>query len=193
MKKSVRIFCSIALFVTTSVNAATIFAPTDGDVNFLDISSTDINWSYELYMFDDNTVVGSGLNAADGLLVPMPSIVGINGPFGNDYLATNMHSQTLTLTGSDHFLLAVHNLDTGEWIEDSGAVSLGANTQRIQFEYYNGAPNPVVLAVDVEIISSVPVPAAVWLFTSGLIGFSAIGRKKKPQQNNPVQTVLAMG
>jgi hypothetical protein len=163
------------LMAGSSSQAATILTPTDGDVNFLNISTTNVGWAYQLYMFDDSTVINNSLTAAGGLAVPLPSTVGVFGPVGGNYIATNSLANTLVLTGSDQFVLAVLNLNTNVWIEDSGSTSLGANAERITFNYLNANGTLAVLAVDVQVV---PVPAAVWLFGSGMIGLLGIASRK---------------
>lgn len=167
------------LLAVGSAQAATVLAPTDGDVNFLNISTTNVGWAYQLYMLDDSTVINNSLTAASGLNVPLPSIVGVAGPVGSNYIATNSAAQTLVLTGTDHFVLAVYNVNRNEWIEDAGSVSLGANAERITFNYTNANGSLAVLAVDVQVVpvSPVPVPAALWLFGTGLMGLAGFGKR----------------
>lgn len=176
MNKLKSILLATTFLAAGSSHAATVLAPTDGDVNFLDISLNNVPWAFELFMLDDNTSINNSLTSADGLLVPLPSIVGISGPFGSNYIATNANTQTMTLTDSDNFILAIHNLDTGDWIEDIGAISMGANAQRIIFEFTNSNESTAILSVDVEVVP-VPVPAALWLFASGLAGIISIGKR----------------
>ena len=146
------------------VDAATIFAPTDGDVNFLfgDLAGG------TLAMFDDSdqSYLGASIN------IEVPSIVGIIGPNGNgDHIAINSLNQTLTLTGNDNFILGLFFL--GNWLADSSVVALGANSYTVSFD--NGGS---VLQVDVQNVPAVPVPAAVWLFGSGLLGLVGVARKQ---------------
>lgn len=154
-----------ALLICSHVNAATIFAPTDGDVNFLFGNLG----GGTLAMFDDSDQSYAG----DLLYIPVPSIVGIAGPVNgnNDYIATNSLSNTLLLTGSDNFILGLNV--GGTWLSDSSVQYFGANTFRVFFD--NGGS---VVQVDVEIMPAVPVPAAVWLFGSGLIGLAGVARRK---------------
>lgn len=176
MNKLKSTFVAMALLAAGSSHAATVLSPTDGDVNFFNISLTNVPWAFELFMLDDSTVINNSLTSASGLLIPLPSIVGVSGPIGSNYIATNANAQTLLLTGSDHFVLAIHNLNTNAWIEDSGAISMGANAERIIFEYTNANQTTAILAVDVA-IAPVPVPAAIWLFGSGLLGLAGFGKR----------------
>ena len=176
MSKKIKWLCAALILGSTSANASTVMAPTDGDVNFLDISEPNVPWSWELYMFDDSTVVSNSLDVNAGLYISLPSIVGISGPFSGNYIATSTYSDTLTLSDSDQFILAIYNINTGDWIEDSGVIALGANAYRISFEYNNANDNRAILAVDVA-TTTVPLPTAFWLFASGIAGILAIKRK----------------
>ena len=155
-----------ALLMASQVNAATVFAPTDGDVNFLFANLG----GGTLAMFDDTDQNYLGSN----LTISAPEIVGFTGPVNanNDFIATGTNG-TLNLIGSDQFILG---LDTGggNWITDSAVVSVGANAFQVSFDN-----NGTLVTVDVQIIPPVPVPAAVWLFGSGLIGLVGVARRKK--------------
>ncbi len=179
MKSVYKCALGLLLLGSASANASTILSPTDGDVNFLDFDDSTISWSYQVYMFDDSAAVPTvDLSTMDSLVIPIPSIVGIAGPIGSgDYLATNELAQTLSLGGSDNFIVAVLNLDTNEWVRDTGIVSLGANAARIMFEYNDGE-NSSLLGVDIQ-TSAVPLPGAAWLFGAGLIGLAGIVRRRK--------------
>jgi hypothetical protein len=154
-----------ALITVGSANAATVFAPTDGDVNFL---FGDLQGG-TLAMFDDSDQSYLGAN----LVITVPSIVGIAGPVNanNDFIATNSVAQTLTLTGSDQFILGLNV--GGTWLADSSVTAVGANAYTVTFN--NGGS---VLQVDVRVVPQVPVPAAIWLFGSGLLGLVGVARRR---------------
>ena len=162
------ILLGVALLATGSANAATVFAPTDGDVNFLlgDLLGA------QLAIFDDQdqSYLGSSLGVGIG------DIVGFAGPNGSgNFVATNTTTAlSLPLTGSSNFILGLSTDSGASWAADTSVVSLGANAYSVTFG--TGAN---VVEVDVQIISAVPVPAAVWLFASGLLGLVSIARRKK--------------
>ena len=56
---------------------------------------------------------------------------------------------------------------TGSWAFDTGSLAV------------NGTEGPFIMKVEANPISSVPVPAAVWLMGSGLIGLASSWRRKK--------------
>lgn len=150
-----------------SVQASTVFAPNDGNVNFLfgDLPGA------MLAMFDDSDQnhLGASIN------ITLPSIVGVLGPVNgnNDYLATNSVSNTLTLTGSNHFILGL-SIDGGvNWVSDSSVASVGANAYTVVFNNVGS-----VLMVDVNEVPAVPLPAAAWLFGSGILTLVGLARRK---------------
>ena len=160
------ILMGFALLVSGTANASTVLSATDGDVNFL---FTPLASNLMLYMFDDN-FNNNFAGATDSLMVDIPSIVGISGPQSGDYLASNIHG-SLTLTAAPQFVVAVLDSNTNTWIGDSNPVFYGnGNAVRLHFTVGNN-----VYAVDVQ---PVPVPAAVWLFGSGLVGIVAVGRHR---------------
>ena len=156
------ILLGLAFLASGTANAATVFAPTDGDVNFL---NSTLGGSTLLAVFDDaDQGYGGG-----SLTVTVPEIVGFTGPFsGGDYIATGTGG-TLTLTGSDHFILGISTDGGSSWSADTSVISQGANSYTVNFS--DGS----VLEVDVRVV---PVPAAVWLFGSGLLGLIGIARRK---------------
>ena len=160
------ILIGLAFLGSGAANAATVFAPTDGDVNFLlgDLLGA------QLAIFDDEDQAYLGLS----LDVVIGDIVGFTGPNGSgNHIATNTTTaNTLLLTGSSNFILGLN--DGSGWIADSSVVALGANSYSITFG--TGAN---VIEVDVQIVPAIPVPAAVWLFGSGLLGLVVIARRKK--------------
>jgi hypothetical protein len=156
-----------ALLVASQANAATIFIPTDGDVNFL---LGDLNGA-QLAIFDDSDQSYTGLS----LGVSIGDIVGFAGPNGSsNYIATNTTTaNTLLLTNNSSFILGLSTDGGNNWMAESSIVSLGANAYTVIFSTGNS-----ITEVDVR-IAPVPVPAAVWLLGSGLIGLAGIARRKK--------------
>lgn len=146
-------FCMCA-----TASAATVWMPTDGDVNFL------FTFGGSLAMFDDEdqTYAGSHLELEANDRVTFT-------PNGSDFDAENLAMDTLTLTNSRQFILGLSVDGGSSWIADSGYIDFGNNAFRIFFENEGET-----LAVDVGIV---PVPAAVWLFGSGLIGLAGMARR----------------
>lgn len=167
IKQLMRGLGAAVLFVVAgSVNAATVFGPVDGNVNFLfgDLQGGSLG------LFDDSDQGYAG----PFIDVQVPSVVGFVGPVNaaNDHIATNSVGNTLLLSGSSDFILGLNV--GGVWLADSSVTSVGANSYTVAFS--NGG---TVLEVDVQVVSTVvPVPAAAWLFGSGLLGLAGIARRR---------------
>lgn len=162
----------IALLASAGANASTVLTVTDGDVNFL---FAPLAGGATLHMFDDDDNNNFAAATAN-LLVDVPSIVGVSGPQSGDWLASNGNGN-LTLTNAPDFVLAVFdpalNGGVGAWVGDSIAEWYGnGNAVKLTFE-----SSGVTYVVDVR-PSAVPVPAAVWLFGSGLVGLAGLARRR---------------
>lgn len=161
--------CVIAL-LAMKAGAATVMTATDGDVNFLfgDLQG------YELYMFDDDA-----FGSDENLLVPVPSLVRIDGPQsdanGTFNLATNSNG-TLRLDGdSPQFVVGVTNDGGNSWVMDENPVwELASDSVQLQFMLDQNTGS--VITVDVQ---PVPLPAAAWLFGSALLGMITVSRRRK--------------
>ena len=157
------------LLASATANASTVLTATDGDVNFVSFGST--LGQVDVYMFDDD-YNGQTLNVTNGLLIPIPSIVGIAGPNGGgNWTATSETPAVITLMSAPDFIVALRVISDGSWIVDTGSEDLGANTQRLSFT--RGQEQIIV-----DVATTVPVPAAVWLFGSGLLGLVGIARRR---------------
>ena len=156
-----------AFLVSGSASASTVFAPTDGDVNFF---NNDLSGSTLLAMFDDSDTSFTG----DNLSIPLPEVITVTagGDSGGDYTAVNEDTPTpatLNLTGSDWFILAISTDGGANWSGDTGVTIRGTNSYDVHFS--DGS----ILEVDARVV---PVPAAVWLFGSGLLGLVGVARRK---------------
>ena len=118
-----KLLIGIALTVCGSANAATIFAPTDGDVNFL-FANLD---GGTLAMFDDSDQSYSGLDLSINVLDCRISLVQFT---NNDHIATNGNG-TLTSDWRDQFILGLNWVELGS--ADTSVVSQGANSHQVSF------------------------------------------------------------
>ena len=156
-----------AFLVSGSASASTVFAPSDGNINFFNISLSE---GTLLAMFDDSDTSFAGSN----LSIPMPEVVTITegGIALGDYTAENEDTPTpatLNLTGSDWFILAISTDDGTSWSGDTNVIVRGTNSYDVYFS------DERILQVDARVV---PVPAAVWLFGSGLLGLVGVARRK---------------
>lgn len=149
--------------------------------------------SNSLY-FDDSSFDNSGnflggdwleINIATGDVATFSPVIGQN----TDYTVTNNawisgdtpanSNNELLLTGNDNFRLALRrgistDPDFIAWGEADSVVCSSA-TQSCTASWNFGTTQ---LVVDVDVVTAVPVPAALWLFGSGLLGLAGIAYRR---------------
>ena len=167
-------------------SAATIWAPTNEDTDFiqLDFAGTpDAGRGIStnggtLALFDDADFGGTALVIGEdgGQVVFTDNNDGSwNAEFFDE---SDTSGGSITLSGNANFTLG---MDWGMgYVGDSNATLISSpDTYLIVFDGYDAQENPIsgnTLAVD---LAPIPVPAAVWLFGTGLIGLVAVARRKK--------------
>ena len=158
---------SVALlgFISAAVPAATVWQPTDQNVNAMDLYLiVNILPSGNFYIFDDDAA--GNLGSAPNLPLATSDLLTFtqNG-LDWDIMGTN---GTLTVTGTPNFLFAESN--NSGFSQESSSSPLGPNNWRLVFG--SGAQ---LQAVDV---TPIPLPPAVLLLGSGLFGLACIARRR---------------
>ena len=162
-----------AIFLASgAANASTVFVPTDGDINFI---AETFNIGTQLAMFDDSDTLFGGNKL---FITPIPENINVSagGAGAGDWTATNESFATLNLTGSNRFRLAISTDSGVSWSGDTSTSPAGTNVLNVTFS------DGTILTVDIAVAgppAAVPVPPAVWLFGSGLLGLVGIARRKK--------------
>jgi len=165
-----KILCGMVLgMASISAQAASVYwEPTDGDVNF---SYTTVA-GYSLGIFDVDDFDGSQANPLmlyTGAGADTIDIVAA----GSDFSATSaVTGNFTTLYNDSQFVIAL--TDNNNWFEPISWYELAAGSNMYDITFSNGS----VLSIDAT-PTVVPVPAAVWLFGSGLIGLAGFARRKK--------------
>jgi hypothetical protein len=173
-----RLLCAGLLAAASSgahaIAVNSTFQPNDQTVNFFNVQGAS-NTDLQLAMFDDldTGFTGSLLNIAiTGDVASFDPTIGQ----AVDYTVTNNNSDTLTLLGSDQFILGLRDAVGGTfgWTQPTD-VTCTATTNSCTASW--SVAGTTELVVDVQ-LAPVPVPAAAWLFGSGLLGLTMVGRRR---------------
>ena len=179
MKKTFNYLAATAFMLASTAASATVWAPTNEDVDFIQLDPFGLTTDDGiLALFDEADFGGAALEIGkDGGHVTFTAS-------GSDWIAqyfdvNNASGGTITLTGDNNFVLG---MDWGSGYvpdDDKPILTSSPDTYLITFR---GGTTPdnfktgQTLAVDVKVV---PVPAAVWLFGSGLIGLVGVARRKR--------------
>ena len=185
MKNTINYLAATAfMLASTAASAATVdptvWAPTNEDVDFLQFNFDDFMTNGgTLAMFDEADFGGNAL------------VIGETGGHvtftasGSNWTAQyfdvdNVAGDSITLFGDNNFVLGMKWWDFLGYHPDSGwSLESSPDSYLITFDGFNGPESPVTgstLAIDVQVV---PVPAAAWLFGSGLIGLVGVARRKR--------------
>jgi len=174
MKLNKAIFVTSALVFASSLQAATVFAPTDQNVNVFPNSTGGVS-DLQVGMFDDSDTAFAGpflnVDITSGDTLAFSPTIGAS----TNYTVTNYAGGTLTLTGNDSFSFGLRQ-STGPWASPDNVVC-NARTHSCQVAWNDLASNLVVDVTKVVPPAGVPVPAALWLFGSGLFGLIGVSRR----------------
>ena len=176
MKKTVLSLIVSFLIIAFVIPAqgATIYAPTPSgeiDINFLVMD--DVN---TFAIFDDSDTIFEiplVLAATADTISLMKN--------GNDWdLMSTETGNTLTLTDSPNFMLAMQPQMTAGWIGNTSEEELAFGIYEIKWEDPQDVTiNPDVTIIMVDAVPAVPLPASFLLLGSGLIGIIGFRQRKK--------------
>ncbi len=174
----------------------TILLPTDGSVNFQVYTEIGADMSYTIGIFDkDDSLMANNLNVEmsfhttieDYNFNPVADLhTGLVtfSPWGTSSASYTVMNESGTasidLGATMDFIVAISTDNGLSWITNSDFIaSSNGEMGKLIFDIPMG-DNDVrtgVIAIDVE-MSPVPVPAAVWLFATGLVGLAGVARRK---------------
>ena len=162
MKKMLQIIATVSILLSaTFANASTILTPNNADVDF--IVYGDFNFSAAVFENEANLNLGSILTSISFTTIPATPVSPALS-FGEAIIGVG-----------NSFVVGISTDGGINWIADNGYS--GGTTGVVSFSI--AAPvDAGILLVDVEQVASVPVPAALWMFGSGLIGLVGVARRK---------------
>lgn len=174
--------CSLSLasfILASNASSATVWAPTNEDTDFIQLEFLGLTTNGgSLTLFDEDDFGGNALDiGSSGGEVRFTSS-------GSDWTAqffdvNNTPGGTITLVGDTNFVLGMKWEDGDYWADSTWSLESSPDTYLITFTGLDVPNSPDIgqtLAVDVTVV---PIPAAVWLFGSGLIGLAGIARRSK--------------
>lgn len=187
------ILAAATLTLTASVaSAATIWAPTNDDTDFIQLDfggNPDAGPGIKtnggtLALFDDD--FANDLNSGAALVIGQTGghVVFTENADGTAWNAevfdvSNVSGGSITLTDSFNFVLGV-NWGLGYYGDTNSTKISSPDTRLIVFDGMDGDEEKIsgnTLAVDLD-LAPIPVPAAVWLFGTGLLGLVAVARRR---------------
>jgi len=159
---------ALAIVLSSSLNAATVFQATDGDFN---ISDTTVGGQFAI--FDNEAALINGTPLIEIELGDRIIVDGIP-PALTTSLTNSRTSELIEITGGN-FVFGATTSNGSLWILGEGTELYygGSNQWSISF----GDIGPALkVVVDIQ---AVPIPPSVWLFGSGLVGLVGVARRNK--------------
>ena len=169
-----QIFAASVLGLASTAANSTVWVPdinsSTGDFQEITFASFGVSdATYDLVFFDAGTIASTEPSATSLTLADLNGIVEISANPA-PYTAT-FGTDTAFLGNTGEFELALWDGSVFTYVTNFTAIVPG-NAYTIEFGNVSGE----IFGVD---LAPVPVPAAVWLFGSGLIGLAGMARRKK--------------
>lgn len=163
MKKMLQIIATVSIMLSaTFANASTILTANNADVDF--IVYGDFNFSAAVFENEANLNLGSILTSISFTTIPATPVSPVIS-FGQAMIAVG-----------NSFVVGISTDGGMNWIADNGYS--GGTTGVVSFSSAGSVVDAGIVLVDVQQVASVPVPAALWMFGSGLIGLVGVARRK---------------
>lgn len=167
-----RVAVVLSSLMSCSVQAASVFAPTDGTINFLQLLG---NGPAVIGIFDDTDITYSG----NYLAIQPGGDMAIFASNGEDFCLTNKSGigpNSFKLSGSSHFLLAAWSPSSSAWLApDAVTCSVLSDSCSLAWSGFLTA-----LGVDVAMAPNtvIPVPSSTMLLGAGAFGLVAVARRR---------------
>lgn len=187
---AVTLICTASTVATTGTANATVWNPTNEDTDFIQLD------------FGGTPGAGAGITTNGGILALFDDDTGFAGPAleigtdgghvvfspkndgSGDWIADLYHigsiapEDSINLTGSTNFILGI-DWGAGYFGDTDYALTSTPDTYLIVFDGQDSQQGQIsgnTLAVD---LAPIPVPAAAWLFGSGIVGLIGVARRKR--------------
>lgn len=173
MKLQTILTAAVISLSTGAANAATVWMPTNVDTDFLqfEIAGLSTNGG-SLALFDEADFGGSGL-----IIGALGGEVSFQAN-GSNWDAS-FNGNTITLLDDYNFVLGMSWNGGTDWYEDSSYLLAGGASDSYQINFDGSNADLEVMGSTLGVdLQPVPVPAAVWLFGSGLMGLAAMARRR---------------
>lgn len=178
---TIKHWLGVALFAVSTVSSAAVWEPNDGDINLISINS--MGFAFPVLtdtfgIFEDNADLQS---AAPVLTFDGVGAVSFT-KIGSDYTISN-EGASGTLLGSNQFQIGFYSQNG--WSSEVANLNFGSDANLLVFNDGLSSNNAHFLyAFDITAVASslpvvgVPLPGAIWLMGSAVLGFLVTGRRK---------------
>jgi len=183
MKLQTILTAAVISLSANAASAATVWMPTSEDTDFLQFDLAGLNTNGgSLALFDEADFGGTGLIIGEDGGEVLFQVDGSNwiASYTDDNNTTDTSDDiTSTITLFDDYNFVLGMSWDGTWYEDSSYSLQGGSSDsyQINFDGFNEGLEVMGSTIGVD-LQPVPVPAAVWLFGSGLMGLAAIARRR---------------